>query len=48
MLAAGVAHAAIALGGYPADPRGAAFSLGFAFLWLLSAALFRKAAQDQA
>ena len=48
MLAAGVAHAAIALGGSSADRTGALFSLGFAFLWLLSAALFRKASQDGA
>ena len=48
MFVAGIAHAAIALGGVSVDPRGAVFSLGFAFLWLLSAVLFRKDAQDQA
>jgi hypothetical protein len=48
MLAAGLLHAGIALGGWSADPIGARFSLGFAFLWFLSAALFRKAAQDRA
>jgi hypothetical protein len=47
MLAAGVAHAAAAVGGMPTDMRGGTISLVFAGLWLLSAALFRKAARDQ-
>jgi hypothetical protein len=47
-LAAGVVQAGVALGGYGADPRGATLSAGFALLWLASAALFRKAAGDEA
>ncbi|HEX8579412.1 MAG TPA: hypothetical protein VF655_07435 [Allosphingosinicella sp.] len=43
MLAAGLGHAGVALGGYSVDPRGATFSLAFVLLWLLSAALFRNA-----
>jgi hypothetical protein len=46
MLVAGLVHAGVALGGYGVDPRGATFSLAFALLWLLSAALFRTAAGD--
>jgi hypothetical protein len=48
MAIAGVAQIAIALGGYVADPRGAALSAVFGGLWLLSAVLFRKGAQEQA
>jgi len=48
MAAAAVAHLAVALVGLPADPRGGVVSAAFAGLWLLSAALFRKAARDQA
>ena len=48
MLAAGVVQAGVALGGMEADPRGAVFSAGFGLLWLVSAALFRKAAADEA
>jgi hypothetical protein len=47
MLAAGIVHAGVALGGWTADPKGAGLSLGLAGLWLVSAALFRKAARDQ-
>ena len=47
MIAAAVAHAAVALGGLVADPRGAVVSLVFAAPWLLSAWLFRKAAREQ-
>lgn len=45
MLAAGIVHAGVALGGWSADPKGAAYALALAGLWLLSAALFRKAAR---
>lgn len=48
MLAAAAAQACIGFGGFTADPRGAVFSIAFAGLWLLSAALFRKAAREQA
>lgn len=34
--------------GFPTDARGAVFSIGFAGLWLLSAALFRNAARKRA
>ena len=47
MTVAGAAQVAFAFGGLAADARGAVFSAGFAALWLLSAALFRKAARDQ-
>jgi MFS family permease len=47
MLAAGIAHLAVAAGGLSADQRGAILSAAFAGLWLLSAALFRVAARDQ-
>ena len=43
MAAAALAQLAVALGGLASDPRGALFSAGFAALWLLAAALFRKA-----
>lgn len=42
MAASGIVYAGIALGGLATDPRGAVFSLGFATLWLLSAALFHN------
>jgi hypothetical protein len=48
MAVAGIAQVAVALGGLGADPRGALFSALFGGLWLLSAALFRKAAREQA
>ena len=44
MSLAAVAHAAVAAGGYSADPRGALVSLVLAAPWLVSALLFRKAA----
>ena len=47
MLAAGGAHAAVAVGGMQADLRGGVLSLVFAGFWLAAAALFRKAARDQ-
>ena len=48
MLAAGLAHLGVAAGGLSADPRGAGISAVFGGLWLLSAALFRLAARQQA
>ena len=48
MAVAAVAQAALGAFGLPADTRGAVFSIGFAGLWLLSAALFRNASQDAA
>lgn len=45
MFAAAVAQLAVAAGGLSTDVRGAIFSAGFGGLWLLSAALFRKAAR---
>lgn len=47
MAAAALAHLAVAAIGLSADPRGAVFSIAFATLWLLAAALFRKAAREQ-
>jgi len=47
MLAAAVAHGAVAVIGLPTDVRGGMFSIAFAGLWLLAAALFRKAAREQ-
>ena len=44
---AAIAHVAIAVGGMSVDLRGSIFSAAFAGLWLLSAALFWKAAQVQ-
>lgn len=40
-LLAAVLQAAIGLGGYGMDPRGAVLSAAFALLWLVPAALFR-------
>jgi hypothetical protein len=40
-LLAAALQAAIGLGGYGIDPRGALLSASFALLWLFSAALFR-------
>jgi hypothetical protein len=48
MFVAALAQACVGLGGLSADPRGAVLSTAFAGLWLLSAALFRKAAREQA
>jgi len=47
MIAAAIAHAAVAIGGLSADLRGAVVSMVFAGLWLLAAALFRKASRDR-
>ncbi len=47
MAAAALAQVAIALGGLSADVRGAIISMVLAGLWVLSAALFRKAARDE-
>ena len=46
--AAGVAQIAIAVGGIPADPRGAFFSAMLGGFWLLAALLFRKSANRPA
>lgn len=48
MAAAAFAQVAIAVFGMSADLRGGIISAGFGGLWLLSAALFRKAAADEA
>ena len=45
MAVAAAAHSAVAVGGMVEDLRGGIFSLAFAGLWLLAAALFRKAAR---
>ena len=45
MAVAGAAHAGLAVVGLSVDLRGGIFSLVFAGLWLLSAALFRNAAR---
>lgn len=45
MSLAGLAQAAIAIGGMPQDPRGGVLSAGLASLWALSALLFRNAAK---
>ena len=47
MAVAAVAHGAVAIAGMSADLRGGIFSTVFAGMWLLSAALFWKAAQGQ-
>lgn len=48
MLAASIAQAVLSGLGFSTDVRGAMFSMAFAGLWLLAAALFRNAAQDGA
>ena len=48
MAVAAAAHLAVALGGISTDGYGAFLSAFFAGFWLLSAALFRKAARDTA
>jgi len=48
MVAAAAAQAGLGLYGIAADPRGGVLSTGFAILWLLGAALFAKAARQQA
>jgi hypothetical protein len=47
MLIAAAAQAAIGLFGMGADPLGGTLSTAFAGIWLLSAALFRRAAREQ-
>lgn len=47
MLAAGVAHAGVAIAALPVDQRGALFSLFLALPWLASAALFRESARHR-
>jgi hypothetical protein len=47
MVAAAVAQAALGVAGFASDPRGGVLSAAFGGLWLLSAALFRKAAREQ-
>ena len=47
MFAAAAAQALVAAFGFTADPRGAIFSMIFALPWILAAALFGRAAQDQ-
>ena len=47
MIAAAILHLCVSAGGLSADPRGAILSSLFAGFWLLSAALFHKAARDQ-
>ena len=47
MAVAGAAQAAIGAFGLAADPRGGLFSMGFAGLWLLAAALFWHASREQ-
>ena len=47
MLAAAVAQALAGAGGLSADPLGGVFSIGFAGLWLLAAALFGTAGWKQ-
>lgn len=42
-----IAQVAVAAFGLPTDPLGGTFSLGFAGIWLLSAALFLNAARDE-
>lgn len=44
MVGTAALQAAVGLGGYGQDPRGAVFSAGFACFWLLAAALFRAGA----
>lgn len=46
MLVAGVAQIAVGAFGLSTDLRGGIFSMTFAGLWLLSAALFHKVSQD--
>ena len=46
MLIAAIIHLCVALAGIAVDPRGGLFSAVFAGLWLISAALFRRAAGE--
>lgn len=47
MAAAAAAQACVGLAGISTDPRGGAFSIAFAGLWLLSAASFRRAGRGR-
>ena len=47
MAAAGVAHAIAGAAGYPQDTRTAPITIVFVGLWLVSAALFHRAAREQ-
>jgi hypothetical protein len=47
MIVAAAAQAAAGAIGVGTDPRGAVFSIGFAGLWALSAALFWNAARER-
>lgn len=46
MLAAGIAHAAAGAIGFPQDPVTGPITLGFSAMWLSSAWLFHRSAQD--
>ena len=48
MGAAGLAHAAIGAGGFPADPITGPITLAFTAMWLTSAWLFHRAARETA
>ena len=48
MAIAATAQVIVSLVGMPTDPRGGIFSACFGGIWLISAALFWKAARDQA
>jgi hypothetical protein len=48
MAIAAAAHGGVSVFGMVSDVRGGVVSLVFAGLWLLSAALFQKAAREQA
>jgi hypothetical protein len=47
MIVAAIAHGAVAVAGLSSDLRGGVVSAAFAGLWLISAALFGKAAREQ-
>ena len=47
MVATAIAQAAVAAAGLATDVRGGMFSMAFAILWLLAAALLAKAAREQ-
>lgn len=47
MAATAAAQVLASAGGLAADPRGGAFSMGFALFWIISAALFGRAAREQ-
>jgi hypothetical protein len=47
MVVTAIAQVALGAVGFATDPRGAVFSIGFAGLWLLAAALFWNSALEQ-